>query len=77
MKPIYDGIGQELCVGDDVAYISRAGTHLSMKRRIITAMGWQPAPYAMAHGAAPEAYLKLDGANRIVMPYNVVRVAAK
>ena len=68
---ITDSIGQDLHIGDEVAYVHRTGSSVSIDRRTITEMGYRETPSYRVD--REEAYLKLEGKNaRPVMPYNVV-----
>jgi hypothetical protein len=70
---ITDAVGQELNVGDEVAYVHKSGSSISIDRRIVAELGWRATPTYRVE--AEEPFLKLDGKNaRPVMPYNVVRI---
>lgn len=73
-KPIFDAVGQALELGDYVAHVSRLGSSTQIKRRQITEIGFQPAPYGFDPDRE-EAYLCFDGNKNKAMPYNCVRLA--
>lgn len=73
-KPIFDAVGQALELGDYVAHVARHGSSVRIKRRQITEIGFQPAPYAFDEDRE-EAYLCFDGNRSKAMPYNCVRLA--
>lgn len=68
---VLDAIGQELNVGDSVAYVSMSSSPC-ITRRTVTETGHRTAPY---NHLQKEPYVHLDNSNRVVMPYNVVKVA--
>jgi len=70
---IADAIGQELDIGDHVAYICRRGSSNEIQRRIITSVGLRKTPYYDMRDYEP--FIRLDGDHkRDVMPHNVVKV---
>lgn len=59
-----DAVGQPLRVGDEVAYVSRSGSRLSIERRVVEQV--------MEH----DLLLNSDpGRARFINPKNVVRIA--
>ena len=63
-----DALGRELHVGEDVAYVSRQGSNVTITRRVITDLR-----VSLVY-SRPMSEAQLDGSTSWARTYNMVRI---